>query len=67
MGRGGFEAITIIIMVLVYIAIFAVPVAQLLYRTGHSRLWVLLAFVPLVNIIFLWIWAFKRWPVDPQV
>ena len=44
--------------------IFGVPVMQLLARTGHSRFWILIALVPLVNIIFLWVWAFKRWPFD---
>jgi O-antigen/teichoic acid export membrane protein len=53
-----------IVMLAFYFAIFGVPVMQLLARTGHSRLWILIAFVPLVNFVFLWVWAFKRWPTD---
>lgn len=49
---------------IIYFVIFGVPVMQLLARTGHSRFWILIALVPLVNIIFLWVWAFKRWPID---
>ena len=31
-------------------------------RTGHSGWWGLLMMVPLVNIISLWVLAFKDWP-----
>jgi hypothetical protein len=39
-----------------------IPVARILHRTGHSRLWCLLAVVPLVNMIGIWILAYVRWP-----
>ena len=29
---------------------------------GRSRWWTILAFVPLVNLIGLWVFAFTRWP-----
>jgi hypothetical protein len=29
---------------------------------GRSRWWTILAFVPLVNLISLWVFAFTRWP-----
>ncbi|MBX3515090.1 MAG: hypothetical protein KF826_02350 [Xanthobacteraceae bacterium] len=58
----GAGALFYILILAFYFAIFGVPVMQLLARTGHSRLWILVAFIPLVNLIFLWVWAFKRWP-----
>jgi len=44
------------------IIIVAVPVANILHRAGRSRWWTILAFVPLVNLIGLWVFAFTRWP-----
>jgi hypothetical protein len=36
--------------------------AAALHRAGRSRWWTILAFVPLVNLIGLWVFAFTRWP-----
>ena len=47
-----------------WFVIIGIPGMQILKRTGFSRAWVLLLFVPIVNIVFLWIFAFKRWPVE---
>jgi uncharacterized membrane protein YhaH (DUF805 family) len=38
------------------------PVARILRRTGYSRWSCLLALIPLVNYIGLWILAYIRWP-----
>jgi hypothetical protein len=49
-------------MPLLLIIIVAVPVANILHRAGRSRWWTILAFVPLANLIGLWVFAFTRWP-----
>lgn len=36
---------------------------RILHNAGYSGWWVLLAFVPLVNIIMIWVFAFADWPV----
>ena len=38
-----------------------IPTVALLKRTGLSRSWVLLSFVPLGMLIVLWLVAFKSW------
>jgi hypothetical protein len=53
-----------LIFLIVYFCIFGIPIMQILKRVGHSRAWVLIMLVPLVNLVFLWIFAFKRWPVE---
>ena len=58
------SGIAILIGVIFWFVIFGIPVMQILKRTGFSRVWVLVVFVPIVNIIFLWIYAFRRWPVE---
>jgi hypothetical protein len=50
------------ILIVLGLAIVLLPFAKILRRTGYSGWWVLLWFVPVVNIIALWLWAFGRWP-----
>jgi hypothetical protein len=51
-----------IIMPLAIIILVGLPVANIVHRAGHSRWWTILAFVPFVNLIMLWVFAFVRWP-----
>jgi hypothetical protein len=51
-----------IIMPLLIITFLAIPVANILHRAGRSRWWTILAFIPLLNLIGLWVFAFTRWP-----
>ncbi len=41
-----------------------VPVAKILSRTGHNAGWCVFVFIPLINLILLWVFAFKTWPID---
>lgn len=43
-----------------------VPVAKILSRTGHSPGWCVFVFFPLINLIMLWVFAFKAWPIDKK-
>jgi hypothetical protein len=49
-----------------WFVIVGIPVMQILKRTGFSRAWVLILIVPLVNLVFLWIYVFTRWPVEAE-
>ena len=51
---------------LVYVALVVVPFWQLWRRTGHSGWVSLLMLVPLVNLVLLWVLAFKDWPIAPH-
>jgi len=51
-----------LLMLLLVILIVGVPVAHILNRAGRSRWWVIVAFMPLLNLIGLWVFAFTRWP-----
>jgi hypothetical protein len=51
-----------IVMPLLFIVIVGVPVANVLHRAGRSRWWTIVAFIPLLNLIGLWVFAFTRWP-----
>jgi len=47
----------------VYIAIFMIPIWRIVSKAGYSGAWSLLTWVPLVNLICLWVFAFSDWPV----
>jgi len=49
------------------LALVGVPVSRILRRLGFSGWWTILAFVPWVNLIGLWVIAFVRWPKDRAV
>jgi hypothetical protein len=50
------------VMFLGFALIYGVPIAHILHRAGRSRWWVIVAFLPLLNLIGLWVFAFARWP-----
>ncbi|WP_396593986.1 hypothetical protein [Brevundimonas sp. R86498] len=48
----------------VVLIILGYPVARILKRLGFSRGWVVVAVIPYVNIVGLWVLAFVKWPVE---
>jgi hypothetical protein len=46
--------------------ILGFPTARILNRLGFSRWWVVLALIPYVNVVGLWVLAFKTWPIERQ-
>ena len=42
---------------------FVVVFGRILNRAGFSRWWLLTQFVPILNLIMLWVFAFADWPV----
>jgi len=61
MGVGGIGVWQLIIVVI----ILALPIwiyGRILKKAGYSRWWVLLIFIPIVNIIMIWVFAFAKWP-----
>ena len=43
-------------------AIVLYPIGRILNRMGISPFWSVIAFIPLFNIVGLWILAFRDWP-----
>lgn len=42
--------------------IFIPPYVKIIRKAGFSGWWVLLLFVPVVNLIGLWVFAYSEWP-----
>ena len=53
----------VLVIALVIWAVIAI-FGRILNRAGYSRWWVLMAFIPVVNLIMLWVFAFADWPVS---
>ena len=54
-----------LVMMLVGAAVLLTPFYMLWKRTGHSGWLCLLMLVPMVNLISLYVLAFKEWPALP--
>jgi hypothetical protein len=52
------------IIVLLAVLIPGIPIARILGRLGFSRWWVITAFVPIIQLIGLWVLAYARWPIE---
>jgi hypothetical protein len=52
------------LIILIYVAIIVVPCWRIVSKAGYPGALSLLALVPLVNIILLWVFAFVRWPIE---
>ena len=50
------------IIVVVYLFVLMFPTAKILKKAGYSGWWCVLAVIPVVNLIFLWVFAFIAWP-----
>jgi hypothetical protein len=49
------------IFFIVMVVLVLYPVGRILGRVGFSPFWSLLVFVPIVNLIALWVFAFGEW------
>lgn len=43
-------------------AVVIYPIGRILARLGYSPFWSILAFVPVANLVGLWIVALREWP-----
>ena len=46
--------------------VFVIPAVKILQKAGFSGWWVIASFIPLVNVIMFWIFAFARWPIEER-
>jgi uncharacterized membrane protein YhaH (DUF805 family) len=61
--NGGMLAAPLLITILLIALIAIWPTVRILHKAGYSGWWSLIAFVPLVNLVMLYIFAFAAsWP-----
>ncbi|MGI8569352.1 MAG: hypothetical protein ACR2KT_09940 [Methylocella sp.] len=49
-------------IILIYLGVLGYPIVRILNRVGYSPWWVIIAFIPFVNLIGLWVLSFVHWP-----
>lgn len=54
--------VAVFLALIFMLPLLLIPVARILRRTGHSRWWCLIAWIPLVDIVGLWMLAYVKWP-----
>ena len=54
----------LLVFSLAFLLIYIIPVWRIVSKAGFSGALSLLMLIPFVNIIFLWIFAFTKWPVE---
>ncbi|QNA90082.1 hypothetical protein G4G28_19150 [Massilia sp. Dwa41.01b] len=60
----GWHWMIVLVFLAAYAAIFMVPIWRILNKAGYSGAWSFLTWVPLVNLVCLWVFAFSSWPVE---
>jgi len=51
------------LFVLVFFGVFwLIPVWLILKKAGYSPAWSLFCFIPILNVLLLWVFAFAQWP-----
>jgi len=55
--------VLIILIVLMGVPLIYVPAVR---KAGFSGWWVVLSFIPAGGLVLLWIFAFARWPAEPD-
>ncbi len=60
----GFPAFIAVVALMV--VVYGIPAMQIVGRVGFASWWGLLAAIPLVNIVALWVFAFRSWPLDER-
>ena len=60
---GGFSIWHWIIVFLI-IVFYIFPIMKIVKKAGFSQVWGVVAILPIINIIMLWIFALKKWPIE---
>ena len=53
-----------VLVIALFIWAFVAIFGRIVNRAGYSRWWLLTMFVPLLNLIMLWVFAFANWPIS---
>jgi len=47
--------------------VFLIAYIKIISKAGYSGWWVLIMFVPIVNVIMLLVFAYKEWPIQHEL
>jgi hypothetical protein len=47
--------------------VFLIAYIKIISKAGYSGWWVLIMFVPIVNVVMLLVFAYKEWPIQREL
>jgi len=56
-----------VVAIIIGLVLFLGPIALIVQKAGYSPLWVLLAFVPIVNFLAIIYFAVTEWPIEKEL
>lgn len=57
-----FQQLFYLVFFVFWIGVVAIPLWRIATRAGYPGVVSLLLWIPLLNIVFLWLFAFMKWP-----
>jgi uncharacterized membrane protein YhaH (DUF805 family) len=66
MGSGESFSVWHVLIFLIGFLVVVVPYVKIIQKAGYSGWWVIVGFIPVVNLIMLWVFALARWPVQDR-
>ena len=64
--EGLFNAVTLLIFVVLPAVLMLWGAWHGLRRAGYEGAWVLVLLIPLVNLIMMYVFAFSTWPIESR-
>ena len=58
----GYQELLIILVIVLILGLTAWPFWRVIRKAGFSGWWLLTLFVPLLNVVMIWAFAFASWP-----
>ncbi|WBS01079.1 hypothetical protein OU994_22610 [Pseudoduganella sp. SL102] len=62
-----FQQLFYLIFFVFWFGVVAVPVWRIVSKAGYPGVLSLLIWIPVVNIVLLWVFAFMKWPNERKV
>lgn len=56
-------SLIIIAFLLILTVAWTLLLARIVGKAGYSKWWAIVTLIPLLNIIFIWVFAFSKWPI----
>jgi hypothetical protein len=51
-----------LLLLIIFVAVVLIPTARVLRRVGLHPAWCIVAVIPFVNVVGLWLFAHAHWP-----
>lgn len=53
-----------LLILVIFSLVMLYPYVRIIQKAGYSGWWFLVALVPILNVVMLWVFALSTWPVE---